>query len=366
MSRRCAGRRRSRRRRARPTGRSRPDPRSRRPRSSSRTAGRRGGRSAGARVRRPVSRSSSRPPRSPERVLELAHARAELAAQPRQPLGPEDQQHDDEDDDQLGGPKGMVASRRGGPPSGSAERPRRRADDAPRVQGRRWRGPISGLSAPPTSCDMSPIRSQPLRPARRPALRARRSRSSTSRTRPSPAPRAATPARTTRPSPTSTSAATCDSDLVYPIEWDEAGAAHWEVTLRCPNCEWIGSGVFEQEIVERFDEELDRGTEALVRDLRRLTHANMEDEIERFVTRARRRDRRASAPTDFVARRRAKRSAPRRRRPPARARSARPSGRSPAARPWPRRQLERALAGRVQRAGRGDPVAERLRLLRAS
>jgi hypothetical protein len=66
------------------------------------------------------------------------------------------------------------------------------------------------------------------------------------------------------------------------MEWEEAGATHWEVTLRCPNCEWIGAGVFEQETVERFDEELDRGTEALVRDLKRLMTANMEDEIDRF------------------------------------------------------------------------------------
>jgi hypothetical protein len=76
----------------------------------------------------------------------------------------------------------------------------------------------------------------------------------------------------------------CASALVYPTEWEEAGATHWEVTLRCPNCEWAGSGIFEQELVERFDEELDRGTEALVRDLKRLAHANMEDEIERFTT----------------------------------------------------------------------------------
>ena len=75
----------------------------------------------------------------------------------------------------------------------------------------------------------------------------------------------------------------CSSDLVYPVEWDEAGATHWEVTLRCPNCEWSGTGVFSQDLVERFDEELDRGTEQLVRDLKRMMHANMEDEIERFV-----------------------------------------------------------------------------------
>jgi hypothetical protein len=41
--------------------------------------------------------------------------------------------------------------------------------------------------------------------------------------------------------------------------------------------------VYPQETVERFDEELDRGTEALVRDLKQLMHANMEDEIDRFV-----------------------------------------------------------------------------------
>jgi hypothetical protein len=75
----------------------------------------------------------------------------------------------------------------------------------------------------------------------------------------------------------------CDSGLVYPVEWEEAGSTHWEVTLRCPNCEWTGTGVYEQELVERFDEELDRGTECLVRDLKRLMTANMEDEIERFV-----------------------------------------------------------------------------------
>jgi hypothetical protein len=75
----------------------------------------------------------------------------------------------------------------------------------------------------------------------------------------------------------------CSCELVYPVDWEEAGAIHWEVTLRCPNCEWSGTGVFEQDVVERFDEELDRGTEALVRDLKHLMTANMEDEIERFV-----------------------------------------------------------------------------------
>ena len=75
----------------------------------------------------------------------------------------------------------------------------------------------------------------------------------------------------------------CDKQLVYPVEWEEASATHWEVMLRCPNCEWSTVGVFDQDTVDRFDEELDRGSEALVRDLKRLTKANMEDEIDRFA-----------------------------------------------------------------------------------
>ena len=74
----------------------------------------------------------------------------------------------------------------------------------------------------------------------------------------------------------------CACDLVYPVTWEEADRSRWEVSLRCPNCEWTTVDVYDQDTVDRFDEELDRGTEALVRDLRRLTRANMEDEVERF------------------------------------------------------------------------------------
>jgi hypothetical protein len=76
----------------------------------------------------------------------------------------------------------------------------------------------------------------------------------------------------------------CDKHLVYPVEWEEASETQWEVQLRCPNCEWLTVGLFDQETVDRFDEELDHGTEALVRDLKRLTRANMEEEVERFAS----------------------------------------------------------------------------------
>jgi hypothetical protein len=75
----------------------------------------------------------------------------------------------------------------------------------------------------------------------------------------------------------------CDADLVYPTEWSEVDRARWEVALRCPNCEWSHIGVFDQDTVERFDEELDRGTDNLVDDLKRLIRANMEEQIDRFA-----------------------------------------------------------------------------------
>lgn len=75
----------------------------------------------------------------------------------------------------------------------------------------------------------------------------------------------------------------CGSQLVAPVAWEQAGPREWAVTIECPNCEWWDADVFDEETVERFDEELDRGTEALVRDLLRLMRANMEDDVERFV-----------------------------------------------------------------------------------
>ena len=51
----------------------------------------------------------------------------------------------------------------------------------------------------------------------------------------------------------------CDSGLVYPVQWEEAGTENWSVLLHCPNCDVYREGVFSQRTVEAFDEELDRG-----------------------------------------------------------------------------------------------------------
>ncbi|MEA2481537.1 MAG: hypothetical protein QOJ07_3459 [Thermoleophilaceae bacterium] len=76
---------------------------------------------------------------------------------------------------------------------------------------------------------------------------------------------------------------TCESDLVYPTEWEEADERHWSVSLRCPNCEHRDAGIFSQDECDRFDDHLEAGTEALTRDFKRLMAANMAEEIDRFA-----------------------------------------------------------------------------------
>lgn len=88
----------------------------------------------------------------------------------------------------------------------------------------------------------------------------------------------------------------CDSQLVYPVQWEEVDRRSWNVTLRCPECEWTEAGVFPQDQCDRFDDRLEAGTEALSRDYKRLVTANMSEEIDRFAA-ALRAD--AILPSDF-------------------------------------------------------------------
>jgi hypothetical protein len=76
--------------------------------------------------------------------------------------------------------------------------------------------------------------------------------------------------------------ANCGAGLVYPVQWEEATPKTWHVTLRCPDCEWTEAGVFSQDQCDRFDDELEAGTDALTRDYKRLVTANMSEEIDRF------------------------------------------------------------------------------------
>jgi hypothetical protein len=76
---------------------------------------------------------------------------------------------------------------------------------------------------------------------------------------------------------------TCDSHLVQPIHWGEGNEGAWEMTLECPNCYWTTEAVFSRREVDHFEEQLDAGLADMLSDLRRLTQANMNEEIERFA-----------------------------------------------------------------------------------
>jgi RNase P subunit RPR2 len=75
----------------------------------------------------------------------------------------------------------------------------------------------------------------------------------------------------------------CSSVLVQPVNWHEQGDSHWHVELRCPECEWWGRESYSQSEVDTYDEELDRGGQELIEDLRALTRANMEEEADRLA-----------------------------------------------------------------------------------
>jgi hypothetical protein len=75
----------------------------------------------------------------------------------------------------------------------------------------------------------------------------------------------------------------CSGQLAYPLDWAEEGPRHWRIVLRCPECESRREGVFEQAAVERLDDELDRAASLLLGDLKRMTYANMSEEVEFFI-----------------------------------------------------------------------------------
>ncbi len=77
----------------------------------------------------------------------------------------------------------------------------------------------------------------------------------------------------------------CQGELVYPVSWEErrGGSGSWEITLRCPDCEHWRTDEYSGEIVDRFDDALNDGTEQLLSDLRAFGRANMEEDVERLV-----------------------------------------------------------------------------------
>ena len=75
----------------------------------------------------------------------------------------------------------------------------------------------------------------------------------------------------------------CNSDLVQPVDWSEAPDDGWNLLLSCPNCDWFTEGLYTADQVRELEDRLDEGLADMLRDLQRLTQANMADQIDRFV-----------------------------------------------------------------------------------
>ena len=143
----------------------------------------------------------------------------------------------------------------------------------------------------------------------------------------------------------------CDCQFVQPVDWEEAGPRHWQLELRCPNCEARGTGRRRG----RGRRPLRPGARARQRGARTLAPRGR-----RVVHRGRGRApaRRARAGPDPAGRllaRTARRRCRRRARAPALAR--RPARRVEVA-PWPRRRA-RARARAPRRARRSRRCGRR-------
>lgn len=71
-------------------------------------------------------------------------------------------------------------------------------------------------------------------------------------------------------SPSPTACPTCRSQLAYPLDWQQLADGLWLTWLRCPNCESVIPRVLDDDAVYKLDVTLDRGTYALMQDLKRI------------------------------------------------------------------------------------------------
>jgi dihydrofolate reductase len=90
----------------------------------------------------------------------------------------------------------------------------------------------------------------------------------------------------------------CRSRLMYPADCEERGRDHWHIELRCPDCGARGWALFDVEMLDALDRELERAETEIEADLACLTRANMADYVARFVSAL---DAGAIEPDDFAA-----------------------------------------------------------------
>jgi hypothetical protein len=75
----------------------------------------------------------------------------------------------------------------------------------------------------------------------------------------------------------------CDSGLVQPVRWEQAGdRGHWRLWRRCPECGWNSDAVHGEREIDAYDENLDIGTQALNKALKQLERENMRHMADAF------------------------------------------------------------------------------------
>jgi transcription elongation factor Elf1 len=76
----------------------------------------------------------------------------------------------------------------------------------------------------------------------------------------------------------------CGSDFVSPVDSAEQGRTGWWIRLRCGQCGETREVVVSQETADHYDRALDRTSEAIASNLRRIERERMAADVEAFAT----------------------------------------------------------------------------------
>jgi hypothetical protein len=80
----------------------------------------------------------------------------------------------------------------------------------------------------------------------------------------------------------------CLRDFVNPVDWKPAGDTHWWMLLRCGACDTWRETTVTNDIASRYDLELDRRMEVIVRALERIDMRRMARDVETMIQALRR------------------------------------------------------------------------------
>ncbi len=77
--------------------------------------------------------------------------------------------------------------------------------------------------------------------------------------------------------------AMCLRDFVNPVDWEPVGDTHWWMLLRCGACDTWRETTVTNEIASRYDLELDRRMEVIVRTLEWIDTRRMAADVETMI-----------------------------------------------------------------------------------